>query len=74
MSIKVDMGVKSQLNAPNGRLFHKAGPKGALTRALADINRKGHSPDIDYTYEFCAHIKECTKGVWLYLVRGVGDQ
>ena len=74
MSIKVDMSIKSQLNAPNGRLFHKAGPKGALTRALADINRKGHAPDINYTYEFCAHIKECTKGVWLYAIMEIGER
>ena len=68
------MGIKSQLNFPNGRLFHKGGPKGALTRALTDINKKECAPDIDYSYEFCSHIKECTKGVWLYLVRGGGDQ
>lgn len=74
MSIKADMGIKSHLNAPNGRLFHKGGPKGALTRALADINRKGHAPDIGYTYEFCAHIKECTKGVWLYAIMEIGER
>ena len=68
------MGDNLHLNAPNGRLFHKAGPKGALTRALADIDRKGHSPDIDYTYEFCAHIKECTKGVWLYAIMEIGER
>ena len=68
------MGIKSHLNAPNGRLFHKGRPKGALTRALTDINKKECAPDIDYSYEFHGHIKECTKGVWLYLVRGGGDQ
>ncbi len=62
------MGIKSHLNAPNGRLFHGGGPKGALTRALTDIDRKGCAPDINYTYEFCAHIKECTKSVWLYSI------
>lgn len=74
MSIRVGMGIKSHLNAPNGRLFHKGGPKGALTRAQADVYRKEYAPDIDYSYEFCGHIKECAKGVWLYLVRGVGEQ
>ena len=68
------MGIKSHLNAPNGMLFHKGGPKGALTRALTDINRKSHAPDIDYTYEFCAHIKECTKGVWLYAIMEIGER
>lgn len=68
------MGIKSHLNAPNGRLFHKGGPKGALTRALADINRKGYAPDINYTYEFCGHIKECTKGVWQYVIMEIGER
>lgn len=68
------MGIKSHLNAPNGTLFHTGGPKGALVRALADINRKGYVPDIDYTYEFCAHIKVCTKGVWLYVITEIGER
>lgn len=68
------MGIKSQLNAPNGWMFHKGGPKGALTRALTDINKKACAPDIDYSYEFCSHIKECTKGVWLYVIMEIGER
>ncbi len=74
MSIKVDMGIKSQLNAPRLGKHRVDNPKGVMVRAVADIKRKEYSPDVDYVDEYYGQIKECTKGVWLYVIMEIGER
>ena len=63
------MGIKSSLNA-----FFKASKRNVDasrnvdTGVEIDIRRKEYSPGVEYNYEFGGHIKEVTKGVWLYSI------
>lgn len=63
------MGIKSSLNA-----FFIAGkrnvgkPRGAVVLVEVDMRRKEYSPGVEFDYEFHGHIKEVTKGVWLYSI------
>ena len=63
------MGIKSSLNA-----FFKADkrnvgkPRNVNMDVEVDIRRKEYSPGVEFDYEFHGHIKEATKGVWLYSI------